>query len=271
VDVLGEIAMHNGCSQSEAKMKKDVRWFGSVLISAAVLLSGCFSGKAPLDVLKYEARPRNENLIVFMRGMGGTLNCVIDSHGCFETESFVTAVLDRGLPYDMVAPNAHFGYYRERTLQERLRTDVILPARAAGYRKIWLVGVSMGGLGALLYTCLHPEDVQGVLTLGPYLGDDDIIEEIMDAGGVSEWQPGEYDPTEDWQRMLWDWLKHYPHQSDSRAPIYIGIADADPYFRDQELLAQYLPSGRAIMVEGKHRFSTFKKAWEIFLNRGLLR
>lgn len=252
-------------------MRNDVRRFGWILLLAVLLIGGCFSGKTPLEVLKYERNPRNENLIVFLRGMGGTLNCVIDSHGCFETESFVTAVLDRNLPYDMVAPNTHFGYYKDRTLQERLRTDVILPARAAGYRNIWLVGVSMGGLGALLYTKAHPEDIQGVLTLGPYLGDDEIIEEIMDAGGVSEWTPGEYDENEDWQRMLWDWLKRYPHDSDDRAPIFIGIGDADPYFRDQELLANYLPPGRAIYVEGKHRFSTFKKVWEIFLDRGLLK
>lgn len=44
-----------------------------------------------------------------------------------------------------------------------------------------------------------------------------------------------------------------------------------PNFRDQKLLADYLPLGRAIYLEGKHRFSTLKKVWEVFLDRVLLK
>jgi hypothetical protein len=44
-----------------------------------------------------------------------------------------------------------------------------------------------------------------------------------------------------------------------------------PYFGYQKLLVDYLLLGRAIYVEGKHRFSTFKKVWELLLDRGLLK
>jgi pimeloyl-ACP methyl ester carboxylesterase len=234
-------------------------------------ISGCFSGKAPLDVYTYEADPHNENLIVFIRGMGGTFNCLIENHACFEDEGFVEAVRRRGLPFDMVAPNTHFGYYRERTLAERIRADVIRPARNAGYRKIWMVGVSLGGLGALLYLMEYPQDVDGVFTLGPYLGDDAIIEEITAAGGLAAWEPGPYNPEEDWERMLWDWLKAYVRTASGSAPIYLGLASDDVYLPDHQLLADCLPPERIILVEGKHRFSSFTRAWNVFLDRGLLK
>ena len=242
----------------------------TVLILMAVLFHGCLSGQKPLEMLTYEAQPRNTGLIVFLRGMGGAFSCIVHSNACFETEGFVQAVRSRALPFDMVAPDSHYGYYKDRTLEDRIRSDIILPARSEGYRNIWLVGVSMGGLGALLYLRKHPEDIDGVLTLGPYLGSDAIIDEIVAAGGPANWVPGNYDPREDWQRMLWDWLKTYPHQAADRPPIYIGIGDQDPYYRGQKLLADYLPPGHAIFVPGGHWFSTFKTAWVEFLDRGLL-
>lgn len=243
----------------------------------AFLIGGCIgSGKAPLESLTYTATPeKNKNLIVFLRGMGGTLNCPISGHKCFETEGFVEAVRKRGLPYDMVAPNAHFLYYENRTLDERLTEDVIKPAKASGYEKIWLVGVSMGGLGSLLYLKQHPEIIDGVLALGPllddsFIGNGAIIDEISAAGGIDTWEPGNYDPEDDWPRMLWDWLKAYNHNSGDQPPIYLGIGDDDPYYDAHELLASDLPRDRVIIIDGGHRFSTFKKIWDIFLDNQIL-
>ena len=79
----------------------------------------------------------------------------------FETAQFVQAVYDAGIHADMVAVEAHYGYYATRTVVTRLREDVIAPARAQGYTQIWLVGVSMGGLGALLYVRAYPGTSRG--------------------------------------------------------------------------------------------------------------
>jgi len=238
-----------------------------------MLLSGCFApGKVPLEVLKYESTPeRNKNLIVFLRGMGGTLNCIFDGHECFEKEGFVEAVRKRGLPYDMVAPNAHFGYYDDRSLIVRLKEDVILPAKAMHYEKIWLVGTSMGGLGAILYLKEHEKDINGVLLLGPFLGDRLIVDEIYAAGGIDQWKPGDYDEEKDWQRMLWSCLKEYVRNGNDHPPIYLGIGTKDLYYRAQKLLASSLSPGHVIEVSGKHRFSTFKRIWDIFLDRQILK
>src|SRR5690625_6784033 len=61
------------------------------------------------------------------------------------------------LDIDMLAADAHFGYYRERTFVQRLHEDIILPARQQGYQHIWLLGLSMGGFGAVLYCNEHPQ------------------------------------------------------------------------------------------------------------------
>jgi len=248
----------------------------SVIIYAVLLpvmlLTGCFGlSKAPLEVLKYESAPeRNKNLIVFLRGMGGTLNCIYDGHECFEKVGFVGAVRMRGLPYDMVAPNTHFGYYNDRSLNIRLKEDVILPAKAMKYEKIWLVGTSMGGLGSILYLKEHRKDIDGILLLGPFLGDRLIIDEISSAGGLDQWEPGDFDEEEDWQRMLWQCLKECNRQGSVDPPIYLGIGTEDLYYRAQKLLASSLSPECVIEVSGKHRFSTFKRIWDIFLDRQIL-
>ena len=51
---------------------------------------------------------------------------------------------------------------------DRLKEDVINPAKEKGYTKIWLVGISLGGLGSLLYAMEHPSDIEGMLVLAPY-------------------------------------------------------------------------------------------------------
>ena len=244
----------------------------AVLLSV-MLLTGCFAtSKVPLDVLKYESTPeRNKNLIVFLRGRGGTLNCFFDGHECFDKVGFVRAIRMRNLPYDMVAPDAHFGYYDDRSLNVRLKQDVILPAKAMNYEKIWLVGTSMGGLGSILYLKEYAKDIDGILLLGPFLGDRALIDEIYSAGGIDQWKPGDFNEEEDWQRMIWRCLKETLLEGSAHPPIYLGIGKEDLYYRAQKLLASSLSADHVIEVSGKHRFSTFKRIWDIFLDRQILK
>lgn len=227
--------------------------------------AGCsLFAKAPMDVLTYQAdaTPPNRNLIVFLRGIGG-------SHRSFESEGLVADIRARGLPFDMVAPNAHLGYYSGRTLIERLREDVILPARAQGYEQIWLVGFSMGGLGSLLYIREQPQDIQGVCLIAPFLGDKKILREIEGAGGVLDWAPGTYDPDDDWQRMLWHWIQTQVRDGGFDPPVYLFFGEQDSYVEGQQLLAAVLPPERVGTLEGRHDIATFKNLWRQFIERQL--
>lgn len=237
--------------------------FSFILIISTI--SGC-STNAPFKPLYYdiEESRSQKNLIVFLHGRRG-------NHENFAVKGYVDAVKDSKLPYDMIAPNAHYGYYIGETLVERLKVDIINPARAKGYEEIWLVGVSMGGLGALIYSRFYPEDVQGVFFISPFLGYDKIINEIESQGGVHQWEPGEYNPDDDWQRMIWHWLKQYPKEQKQKPVIYLGYGTEDRYVEAQRLLGDILPYNKVITTSGGHTQETMKQLWDIFLEREILK
>ena len=234
-----------------------------LIIVLSLLTAGCsYLAKEPLETATYQTVSEGEgrNLIVFIRALYG-------NHKTFEKEGFVAMVREKGLSYDMVAPNAHLAYYYGRTLDKRLKEDVIGPARAAGYTNIWLVGVSMGGLGSILYLLNYPEDngIAGVVLMAPFLGEREILHEIIQAGGVRKWEPGGFDDS-DWQRLLWDWLKRYDQQQDRLPPIYLGYGDDDAYAVGQGLLSAILPSHQVVRIEGTHSVDTVKEIWAIMLD-----
>ena len=223
-----------------------------ILFLSSVFLSGCAStGHAPLQSLSY---PRDEvqrqpNLLVLMRGLGA-------DHTIFAKEGIVEEIRDIGLPFDVIAPNAHFGYYQAETFDQRLKEDVIDPARRQGYKQIWLAGFSMGGLGALIYLRNHPQDVDGVLLTSPFLGWPGIHSEIRQAGGVSEWLPNDHDP-KDWQRMIWSWIGQQDFET--QVPIWLGYGENDIVTQSgPQLLATVLPEERVFSAPGNHSIATLK-------------
>jgi len=119
---------------------------------------------------------------------------------------FVQALRERNLPIDVVAVDAHLGYYLERSLSSHLTHDIIAPARARNYQRIWLMGISLGGMGSLLYARDHPADIEGVILLAPFLGARGTIAEVVRAGGLAHWQPGAIKPDDD-ERLLLAWIK----------------------------------------------------------------
>lgn len=229
------------------------------VLGSALLFSGCahFAGQ-PLEVLHYIGNSTShKNLFVFIRGLGG-------SHRTFAEEGMVKATWQRDIDFDMVAPNSHFAYYSERTVVKRLREDVILPAKEKGYKNIWLVGPSMGGLGSLLYIREHPEDIDGIYLMSPFLGYDEIITEIKAQGGLQTWLPGDYAPDEDWQRMIWHWIKTEVAEQNT-PPIYLGFGNDDTYVEAQKIFASALPADHTTRMEGVHDNATFRALWKRFL------
>lgn len=227
------------------------RWMiAAVLIP--MLLSGCAS--TPVAPLPYFSYPRNDTvqqpyLLVLLRGLG-TDNTV------FAEEGIVEEIRKREFPFDIIAPDVHQGYYESRTFELRLKEDIIDPARRKGYKQIWLAGFSMGGLGCLIYLRSHPKDVDGVMLTSPFLGWPAIRREIRRAGGVAAWQKTSDDP-DDWQRMIWSWIKSY--DPSATAPIWLGYGNNDILASDgPPLLATVLPSDHVFSVPGNHTISTFR-------------
>ena len=143
--------------------------------------------------------------------------------------------------------------------------DVIVLARKKGYKSIWLVGNSLGGSGALFYIKAHPEDIDGVILLGPFLGDKELMAEIEAAGGVQKWEPGDV-TDDDYDRALWGWIKQAPS---SAPPVFLCYGKEDRFSGSQALLASILPSSRVVAVQGGHDWKSWKRAWDILFTRHL--
>lgn len=186
--------------------------------SACLFFSGCYpSSGIPLVQIQYTAEQKQQTLVVFLPGRD-------DSVTIYQKQGFVEAVKDRGLPIDMVALNAHIGYYLNRSIISRLKEDVIEPAKRKGYEHIWIVGDSMGAYGAISYLKTYPKDITVIVLLGPFLGEELLISEIKKAGGLQKWDPGEIKPASksDWERSIWAWFRECEIQGKCYQGIYLG-------------------------------------------------
>jgi pimeloyl-ACP methyl ester carboxylesterase len=239
----------------------------ATLTALAVLLAGCgkfLPAPVPMRTLVLTPAPAgNHALIVFLPGRGGT------------PEEFATAGFDRrlaehGIAAEVVSPAASLGYYLRRTIDERLRADVIAPARARGVTHVWLVGISLGGLGALVYADRHPGEVDAVLALAPYLGDNEVIDEIKAAGGLARWRPAAPVAKDDFQRRLWLFLKRYAAGEQNLPLLCLGYGASDRFAAAHALLAAVLPPERVFTVPGHHDWPTWRALWQKFLATDLL-
>ena len=158
--------------------------------------------------------------------------------------------------FDVIAVDAHFGYYTERSLIPRVHEDIIVPAKASGYENIWLLGVSMGGFGSLLYAEKHPDEIDGVILLAPFLGGRELIEEIQNAGGLGAWQ-GDSKGFEQYEIDLWTWLKT-EITSTNGTPVILGFGQADRLAAAYGPLVQALDPSHVYTSGGGHNWKTWK-------------
>jgi len=195
---------------------------------------------------------------------------------------FVRALRERNLPIDVVAVEAHLGYYLERSLSLHLTRDIIAPARAENYQRIWLMGISLGGMGSLLYAREHPADIEGVIVFAPFLGARGTIAEVVRAGGLARWQPGEIKPDDD-ERQLLMWIKTYPLAAgvSQKVPspvegegsflpkICLGYGTDDRFAAASQMLAERLPAAQVVTIPGGHDWTTWLRLWQHLLDQDL--
>jgi pimeloyl-ACP methyl ester carboxylesterase len=166
----------------------------------------------------------------------------------------------------MMGVYAHIGYYREKKLLRRLKEDVIEPAKRRGYRRIWLVGISLGGFGAIWYDVENPADLAGIVALSPYLGEPEMVDEVKRASGLREWRPpadGEFDD----QHRIWRGLKSYERGERSVGRIYVGYGLGDKFATPDGLLAAILPNKQVFTMEGGHEWPVWRALWDEILKR----
>ena len=238
------------------------------LLSLLLLASGCkafaflFPAPTPMRTLRYAASPsqRAECLLILLPGRGNDVDR-------FEKEGFIEALRSRQLPVDVVAADATFGYYAKWTFPERFGTDVVEPAVARGYKRIWLAGVSMGGFGAADFATHHGDLFDGVVLIAPYLGEGAVLDEIERAGGLRAWTPGEATGEHD-ERPLWLWLKNAAAATSADRPeLFLGFGEGDGMHHHHQLLASAMPAARVYPAAGGHDWPVWRQSWAAFLDR----
>ena len=178
----------------------------------------------------------------------------------FLAAGFAEAVRRRRSPLDLIFVDLELAHVGDRGALRRLRSDIVLPARAAGI-SMWLGGISLGGMVALDYAASYPGELDGLCLLAPYLGNRMLTAEIAQAPGLAAWQPGELAETDE-ERRIWRYIKS--RRTESRS-LYLGFGRTDRFAAAHELLAATLPADSVDVIEGGHEWSTWSKLWENFL------
>jgi pimeloyl-ACP methyl ester carboxylesterase len=205
---------------------------------------------------------RQNTLLVFLPG-------IHDSANVFAEEGFVSAARASGIKADMIGVEAHLGYYEKKEFLPRLKQDVIDPARRQGYENIWLVGISLGGFGAIWYDLENPGDMTGIVALAPYLGEPEIVAEVAQAGGLKAWRTAANLELDD-QHKIWRGLKSYERRERCEGRVYLGYGRQDKFATPDGMLAAILPQKQIFTIEGGHDWSAWRPLWDEILKSGAL-
>ena len=116
-----------------------------------------------------------------------------------------TAQADRRI-VDVIATKPDQTLYLEGAVAPVLEEAVIAPARAAGYTRLWLLGISLGGMGALSYAAARPANIEGLILLAPLVGTHGTMAEVISAGGFAGWRPDASIATPP-ERQILSWLQ----------------------------------------------------------------
>jgi pimeloyl-ACP methyl ester carboxylesterase len=233
-----------------------IRRFAFLLVCLG-LLAGCARlrpAPVPLRTIALQQGGDSRCLIVLLPGRR-------DSPEDFARYDFAGIAAQAGIRADFVAVDAHLGYYYRQTIVDRLREDVIAPARKR-YDRIWLAGISLGGTGSILYANEHPGDVAGIVLLAPFLGEEPVIDEVAAAGGLRGWKAPDPLAPNDFQRRMWSWLKRYEGGSQGQIPLSLGFGTGDAFARANGLLGEALPPERVFTVDGGHDWKAWRALWE---------
>ncbi|MFT3838289.1 MAG: alpha/beta fold hydrolase [Myxococcaceae bacterium] len=216
---------------------------------------------------KNEAPSPARCLVVFLPG-------VADRASTFREAGFVDELRARRLSVDAVAADATIGYYLRGVEAPVIEHDVVARAVAAGhYEQVWMVGVSMGGFGALHYAASFPTRLDGVLVLAPHLGEESSLQDIRDAGGLREWEPpvqyarGRRDYTAD----TWRFVRAHTFDHAPGPELYLGYGSYDPVTGQPAMLASVLPASHVYKESGGHSWSTWRRLWARFLDESPFR
>ena len=213
----------------------------------------------PLTVEWHLAQPgeHGRRLFVFLPGRR-------DRGWDFGRRGFIASAQQQIPGLDCMAVDATISYYLDGSIPDRLEHEIVGPARTVGYQEIWLVGVSLGGLGAFFHERAYPWKVRGFILLAPFVGDDlDLFAEIDAVGGPVLWaraQPAVAGARREpeFQRELWRFLGQLPFDQASQLEIWMAYGASDRLLPGIDRLRSLIPPERVLRLPGGH-------TWEVWI------
>jgi hypothetical protein len=230
------------------------------------ILFGCYPkgdpGKpVPTDFLPAPQPARR--LVIVLPGRGDGLDGL-------QRAGIARAIQSQWPDADVILSGLAIGYYLQGNAIRRLHEEIVMPARTRGYREIWLLGASLGGLGALMYDGQWPGTVDGIVLMAPYLGEKPLLDEIAAAGGVARWDPGPV-PTaingDNFQRELWRQLQGWSRDPSLARNAWLAYGDRDSLRGTMPSLTPLLPPSHVLVLHGGHAWSTWTPATRDILAR----
>lgn len=236
-------------------------------LAVCLLASGCYftrSPTRPVPALLAHARAgaTASCLVMFLPGL-------LDGPDAFVEHGMIAQLRASGAPCDAVMVDLHYRYYFDGRASDVLYEDVLSPALARGYQEIWLVGISLGGMGATLLAREHGERIAGIILLSPFLGIEPTRSEVARAG-LREWQPGPLPPAIDdasFSRFVWAYLRGYVDAPDEMPPMYVGWAVGETQEIPSQTLAAVLPESHTATVDGRHDWAAWTELFQILVAR----
>jgi pimeloyl-ACP methyl ester carboxylesterase len=240
------------------------RFAVALFVSASALLTGCVSFADPVAPIPTELVPAphpgangQRDLVIVLPGRGDD---VADLRA-----SGIAAAFQSGLPdADVLLAGVTMPYYYGGRMAQRLHAEVVEPARARGYRHVWLAGASMGGMGTLLYERAHPGKMDGLVLLAPFLGERGLIEEIETAGGLAQWNAGPAVAAIDkdnYQREVWRQLQTWTAPGATRPQrVWLAFGREDRLRALTPPLAAVLPADHVLERDGGHAWVVWTPA-----------
>ena len=213
----------------------------------------------PIQQIHYPGPQSNgQSLVVFLPGYR-------DAPEQFAKRSFISLLNQVHPQADGIAVNSHIGYFEREELVPRLRADVIEPAVARGYDNIVLVGISLGGLGALWVGQEMRDDINALVLFAPYMGQASARAKIAQHGSLKAWVAtfGET-PTRD--ELPWLWAANL-FGEESQRPVYLAYGRRDRTAPLGDLLAAELPADHVFTSGGGHNWIDWAPLWAEILNR----
>jgi len=179
----------------------------------------------------------------------------------FVREGFLEGLERRGIAARVVLAEVRAAYFSDASIVQRIRASVVEPARAEGLARVWLAGVSLGGLACLCHAARHG-DVERMALFAPYPGTRELLREIDEAGGIERWDAAAkpLDP----EREAWRWLRDHGPRAQR---LDCWFASGDRFAAGQRRIAMRLPAAAVHEVAGEHEWKDWRGMWNDFLER----